>query len=137
MMKIKKSFYKGYFIFFAIPLCTVLISFAIKPANAQQYPKFYACIANATNEYINYRTQWCTRSDKNCSSYKTWNIQPNSRRTHWGDSGVGKMRTQIHTGGGQGYHKNYAVNGTTEGCRNSSTGVIKRNDRGFLRIYDP
>jgi hypothetical protein len=110
------------------------LSFAL-PLNAD-YPVFYVCLVNKTNNAINYSTQWCTRSGQNCSGYRKWTLEPGMYRTHWGAPGNGRMDVKIHTGGEGGIYLDYSFNGTTDGCKTSSTYYIRYNDRGFLRIYE-
>lgn len=115
-------------------MTTLLVVLTAVPLVAQ-YPRFFVCMVNNTNKYINYNTQWCTRAGSNCSGYRRWTISPNSYRRHWGAPGNGKMTVKIHTGGSGGVVRTYNFYGTTSSCRDRSTYHIRYNDRGFLRVF--
>jgi hypothetical protein len=114
-------------------VCTVPLNEA---ANAQ-FPKFYACIMNDTSVTIYYSTLWCTRAGAHSTGYKNYAVPPNEIMIHWGPEGFGRMDIKIHTGGKWGIWKEYTVFGTPGACDLTSTGVLRYNDRGFLRLYLP
>uniref|UniRef100_A0A7V4LCX7 Uncharacterized protein n=1 Tax=Desulfobacca acetoxidans TaxID=60893 RepID=A0A7V4LCX7_9BACT len=117
-------------------LTTVVLALSVAlPLNAE-YPVFYVCLVNKTNNNINYSTQWCTRSGHNCSGYRKWTLAPGMYRKHWGEAGNGRMDVKIHTGGEGGIVLDYSFNGTTDDCSAESTYYIRYNQRGFLRIYE-
>lgn len=113
----------------------VLIALTAFPLLAE-YPVFYVCLVNNTNNNLNYTTEWCTRAGYDCTGSRKWSIAPGTYRTHWGSPGNGRMDVKIHTGGEGGLVKTYSFNGTADSCKSNSTFHIRYNDRGFLRIYD-
>lgn len=118
-----------------IILITLLISVPTDLIRAENFPQFYVCIENHTNNSVNYQTEWCTRAGANCSGYSTWTIPPHKKITHYGPQGSGRMDCLIYTGGSYGMAKEYNLYGDTEGCRRSSTYVIRHNNRGYLRLH--
>jgi hypothetical protein len=125
----KRSLSKMIGLSFLTAILTVFIAF---PSIAQD--RFYVCLVNDTNKYINYSAEWCTRAGYNCTGFRRWTIPPGVSRRHWAN-GRGKMIVKMHTGGSGGIVKTYYLYATTGGCRASSTSYIRYNNRGFLRIY--
>lgn len=117
-----------------IILCGLVIVSTCLAAWAQ-YPRFYVCMTNSTNETIRYKVEWCTRAGDNCTGYRMWSIAPGETLRHWGPNGNGRMDVNLHTGGSGGIYMDYTFNGTTDGCNSSSSHTIQYNSRGYLRIY--
>jgi hypothetical protein len=117
---------------FGIVCGAVITVFSTSLATAQ-YPVFYVCIANDTNNYVYYSGEWCTRAGHNCSGYRSFSVAPGNTRTHWGSPGVGRFDVRMHTGGQGGVWRDYTFYGSAGGC--DQTRRIRYNNRGFLRIY--
>jgi hypothetical protein len=125
----KKSLLKKICLVF---LTAILAVFIAVPSIAQS--RFYICLVNDTNKYINYSAEWCTRAGYNCTGFRSWRLAPGNSRRHWA-SGRGKMIVRMHTGGSGGIIKTYHLYATTGGCKARSRSYIRYNNRGFLRIY--
>ena len=117
-------------------LLGIVCTLPLNEATAQ-YPKFYACIMNETPVTIYYSTLWCTRAGAYATGYKSYVIPRHEIMIHWGPEGFGRMDIKIHTGGEYGIWKEYTIYGTPGACDRTSTGVMRYNDRGFLRLYLP
>jgi hypothetical protein len=115
-----------------IVCCFIITIFSASLATAQ-YPVFYVCFTNYTNNTVYYSGEWCTREGYNCSGYLTYSVAPGNVRTHWGSPGVGRFDVRMHTGGQGGVWHNYTFYGSPDSC--SGSFAIRYNDRGFLRIY--
>ncbi len=125
----KRSLFKVIGVVFAAMILIVLTAVPSVPQS-----RFYVCLVNDTNKYINYNAEWCTRAGENCTGFRSWRLAPGNSRRHWAD-GRGKMIIRIHTGGPGGIVKTYHLFATTGGCKSSSRSYIRYNNRGFLRIF--
>jgi hypothetical protein len=119
---------------FVLLFSAILMAFTSLSAVAQ-YPRFYVCLTNNTNNTIHYAVQWCTRAGYDCTGYRNYSIAPGTTLRHWGPRGNGRMDVTMHSGGSGGVYRHYNLYGTTGGCRSSSRYDIRYNYRGFLRIY--
>lgn len=125
----KRSLFKVIGVISAVMILIVLTAVITMPQS-----RYYVCLVNDTDEYVNYSSEWCTRAGENCTGFRRWTLAPGNSSRHWAD-GRGKMIVRIHTGGPGGIVKTYHLYASTGGCNSSSRSYIRYNNQGFLRIY--
>ena len=101
---------------------------------AAKNTKYAVCIVNNTKQKIFYKAGWCTRNGKNWTGWVNYSIPADYVYSHWFD-GLERMDIGFHSGGKHGKWIEYTIIGTKKVCRDSSTGIIDWNKRGYLRLF--